>query len=46
MRAGEAFVIASDASFADDAETRRSSQGYVMTLFHEPVVWKPGLQDS
>jgi hypothetical protein len=46
MHAGEALVIASDASFADDAETRRSSQGYVMTLFNGPVVWKAGLQDT
>jgi hypothetical protein len=46
MHAGEALVIASDASFADDIETRRSSQGYVMTLFNGPVVWKAGLQDT
>ncbi|KAJ6437605.1 reverse transcriptase family protein [Purpureocillium lavendulum] len=43
---GEALVIASDASFADDIETRRSSQGYVMMLFNGPVVWKAGLQDT
>ena len=42
----EALVIASDASFADDVETRRSSQGYVMMLFNGPVVWKAGLQDT
>lgn len=46
MHAGETLVIASDASFADDAETRRSSQGYVMILFNGPVVWKAGLQDT
>jgi len=43
---GEALVIASDASFADDVETRRSSQGYIMMLFNGPVVWKAGLQDT
>ncbi|PHH84421.1 hypothetical protein CDD83_1965 [Cordyceps sp. RAO-2017] len=43
---GEALVIASDASFEDDIETRRSSQGYVMMLFNGPVVWKAGLQDT
>ena len=42
----EALVIASDASFADDEESRRSSQGYIMTLFGGPVVWKSGLQDT
>lgn len=46
MHSGEALVIASDASFADDVETRRSSQGYVMMLFNGPVVWKAGLQDT
>ena len=45
-RYDEALVIASDASFADDEETRRSSQGYVMTLFGGPVNWKAGLQDT
>ncbi|KJZ69312.1 hypothetical protein HIM_11290 [Hirsutella minnesotensis 3608] len=43
---GEVLVIASDASFGDDIETRRSSQGYVMTLFNGPVMWKAGLQDT
>ncbi|OAQ57989.1 integrase, catalytic core [Purpureocillium lilacinum] len=46
MHDGEALVIASDASFADDVETRRSSQGYVMMLFNGPVAWKAGLQDT
>ncbi|CCE34838.1 uncharacterized protein CPUR_08777 [Claviceps purpurea 20.1] len=32
--------IASDASFADDLTTRRSSQGYLITLFGGPVIWK------
>jgi hypothetical protein len=33
-------VIASDAFFADDEETRKSSQGYIILLFGGPVVWK------
>lgn len=40
------FVIASDASFADDPDTRHSSQGYVMSLFGGPVTWKAGKQDT
>ncbi|KAK4078062.1 hypothetical protein Purlil1_12083 [Purpureocillium lilacinum] len=46
LHTGEALVIASDASFADDIESRRSSQGYVMMLFNGPVAWKAGLQDT
>ncbi|KAK4060469.1 hypothetical protein Purlil1_14295 [Purpureocillium lilacinum] len=46
LHGGEALVIASDASFADDVESRRSSQGYVMMLFNGPVAWKAGLQDT
>ena len=42
----DVLVIASDASFADDPETRHSSQGYVMSLFGGPVVWKAGKQDT
>ena len=40
------LVIASDASFADDLDTRRSSQGYVMSLFGGIVVWKATRQDT
>ena len=42
----EALVIASDASFADDEETRRSSQGYIISLYGGPIAWKSGLQDT
>ena len=38
------FFGASDASFADDVETRRSSQGYVFQLFGMTVDWKSTLQ--
>jgi hypothetical protein len=33
-------MIASDAFFADDEKTRKSSQGYIILLFGNPVVWK------
>ena len=42
----EALIIASDASFADDVESRRPSYGYIMLLYGGPVVWKSGLQDT
>jgi hypothetical protein len=38
------FFGASDASFADNIETRRSSQGYVFQLFGMTVDWKSTLQ--
>ena len=38
------LMIASDAAFADDSETRKSSQGCIMSLFGGPVIWKAGLQ--
>jgi hypothetical protein len=36
----EGIMIASDASFANDEETRKFSQGYIILLFGSPVVWK------
>jgi len=38
------FFGASDAAFADDIETRQSSQGYVFQLFGMTVDWKSTLQ--
>lgn len=38
------LVISSDASFADDEPTRRSSQGYMFSLFGGPIIWKAGRQ--
>jgi hypothetical protein len=38
------LVIASDAAFADDQNSRRSSQGYIITIFGGAVIWKAGLQ--
>jgi hypothetical protein len=34
------LMIASDASFADDLLTRRSSQGYLILLFGGAIIWK------
>lgn len=38
--------IASDAAFADDPETRKSSQGHVIQLFGGPVSWKASKQST
>ncbi|KAM4064184.1 reverse transcriptase (RNA-dependent DNA polymerase) [Hirsutella rhossiliensis] len=40
------FQSASDAAFADDKETRKSSQGSILTLFGGPIAWKAGKQDT
>ena len=34
------FQASSDAAFADDAKTRRSSEGYLFKLFGGPVDWR------
>ena len=41
-----AFVCASDASFADNSVDRKSSQGYIMTLFGGPIAWRANKQDT
>jgi hypothetical protein len=38
------LLIASDTSYADDPATRKSSQGYIFSLFGGPVIWKSGKQ--
>jgi hypothetical protein len=38
--------VASDASFADDITTRRSTQGYLMTLFNGPICWQSTKQKT
>jgi hypothetical protein len=38
--------ISSDASFADDPETRRSSHGYIISLFGGPIIWKAARQPT
>lgn len=40
------LVIASDASFADDVETRRSSQGYLFMLFGGLINWRASRQET
>ena len=40
------FLASSDASFADDPDTRYSSQGYVFTLFNGPIDWKANKQKT
>jgi hypothetical protein len=42
----DALVIASDTSFADDVETRRSSQGYTIQLFGGLIAWRAARQDT
>lgn len=42
----KALEIASDASFADDTKTRRSSQGYLIKLFSGPIIWKATRQTT
>ena len=37
---GTIFCPSSDASYADDPDTRRSTQGYVFTLYKGPIDWK------
>lgn len=43
---GEILIVASDASFADDIEDRKSSQGYIVKLFGGPVAWKACKQNT
>jgi len=42
----QSFVCASDASFADNTIDRKSSQGYIMTLFGGPIAWRANKQDT
>jgi hypothetical protein len=37
---GEIFMAASDAAFADDPETRKSSDGYLFQLYGGPINWR------
>lgn len=43
---GKAFIASSDASFADDTETRCSSNGFCFQLFGGMVHWKATKQKS
>lgn len=43
---GAELMICGDASFADDTLTRRSSQGYIITLFGGAIIWKAARQST
>jgi len=38
--------VASDASFADDHASRRSTQGYLIKLFNGPIMWQSSKQKT
>jgi hypothetical protein len=40
------FNCASDAAFADDTATRRSSEGYLFQLYGGPIDWRAGKQKT
>jgi hypothetical protein len=40
------LIIALDASFADDKETRHSSYGYTISLFSGLIAWKAAKQNT
>ena len=42
----QVLKAASDASYADDAETRRSTQGYLIKLFNGPIAWQSTRQKT
>jgi Reverse transcriptase (RNA-dependent DNA polymerase) len=43
---GDNFVVASDASFADNTIDRKSSQAYAMQLFNGLIGWRANKQDT
>ncbi|KAF2970752.1 hypothetical protein GQX73_g2825 [Xylaria multiplex] len=45
-QSAQALLIAGDASFGDDKETRRSSHGYIMFLFGGAICWKATRQST
>jgi len=42
----EVLQLSSDASFADDPETRKSTQGYLMKLFGGAIMWQSSKQKT
>lgn len=42
----EVCELSSDASFADNPETRKSTQGYLMKLFKGPIMWQSSKQKT
>jgi hypothetical protein len=43
---GETLDVASDASFADNTQDRKSSQGYAIKLFGGLIAWRASKQDT
>jgi hypothetical protein len=43
---GESFICASDSSFADNTIDRKSSQGYIITLFGGAIGWRANKQNT
>jgi hypothetical protein len=41
-----AFKAYTDASFADDLQDRKSTHGYLFTLFGGPIAWRSGKQST
>jgi len=39
------FIVASDASFADNSIDRKSSQAYIIKLFSRLISWRANKQD-
>lgn len=42
----DVLQLSSDASFADDPETRKSTQGYLMKMFKGPIMWQSSKQKT
>ena len=42
----KAFTAYTDASFADDLQNRKSTHGYLLTLFGGPIAWRSGKQST
>ena len=43
---GDEFLVASDASFADNTVDRKSSQAYAMQLFGGLIGWRANKQET
>src|SRR6266566_1066136 len=43
---GPEMEVFTDASFADDSTDRKSSQGYMITLYGTPIAWKTSKQPT
>ena len=43
---GPEMEVFTDASFTDDSTDRKSSQGYIITLYRTPIAWKASKQPT